>query len=388
MAVQELFCRILACTSTKELQQVIGDASKTWNRINWTTAHRYPAFFIPIYRTLKQLRPNSVLGALSSLEPVHEINQKKNENFLASVEELGGAFERASVPALFMKGAAYLLTIPTDERGSRCMNDIDVLIQNGHLEGAEKVLSTLGYIEDYGQKPVFLQEGGRDLFEKEYCHYVYSRKGVYIELHWKVSVLENSAFDETLWRTSKNVARESCQLRVPSVEGALLCTTLNFLHDVLTKVPNHRALGTVERGFKAVKFLNCLSDISFLFGRAGREPNIDQVEELLKASSKPKLLRAFLIFCLSGLGRKREAHRLADDSGLRVLFQLLQAVGRGNLAKQFIVLELYIRFTWSSHNLDCREKFFYPRKLPADLLALSFPRAYARIRGFSVRTKK
>ncbi len=84
-------------------------------------------------------------GITSLLREAHARNAEKNAGIMGQVRRVAQAFQQVGIPAVFLKGAGYLLQGLYKDAGERVMTDIDVLVRGEDEEKVQEVLRGLGY---------------------------------------------------------------------------------------------------------------------------------------------------------------------------------------------------------------------------------------------------
>jgi hypothetical protein len=129
-------------------------------------------------------------------------NKALNLVLLKEAEALALLFERAGIPAIFLKGIA-LLDEAYKDLAARSMIDIDVLVHGKNLPKACRAISEAGYVMNRNALVLHKQVG---------CF------SVYVDVHPKLWFFRSEAF----WQRSRPKNSPLSRMRVLSLEDQLL----------------------------------------------------------------------------------------------------------------------------------------------------------------------
>jgi hypothetical protein len=83
--------------------------------------------------------------AVQYLQALYDLNAERNRRILAQLDEILGAFNRASIKPLLLKGGAYLKLNAHKGIGARTLTDLDILVQRDSFTVARAALDQIGY---------------------------------------------------------------------------------------------------------------------------------------------------------------------------------------------------------------------------------------------------
>ena len=136
-------------------------------------------------------------------------NKALNLILLKEAEALALLFERADIPAIFLKGIALLDEVYKD-LAARSMIDIDVLVHGKDLPKACRAISEAGFVMNPNALVLYKQVG---------CF------SVYVDVHPKLWFFRNGAF----WERSRPKNSPFSRMRVLSPEDQLLHCILHSI---------------------------------------------------------------------------------------------------------------------------------------------------------------
>ncbi len=146
--------------------------------------------------------------------------------------ELADKFNSVGIASVLLKGAAFLFTIYGDDPGMRTMADIDILVNKRDLPEAERVLTELGYAEDYDR--VLRSEHvevSRKFFTEHNYHYIYFRGDTCVELHWNIMEKRDTAVPRDIFLDAEKVFEKDVPITVSGPCFSLFIACVNFVKD-------------------------------------------------------------------------------------------------------------------------------------------------------------
>ncbi|WP_068116222.1 nucleotidyltransferase family protein [Tropicimonas marinistellae] len=158
--------------------------------------------------------------ALAYLEEIFHLNGERNSRFAAQLEELTVAMNRAGIVPLAIKGAAVLAEAEAVENVARMLADLDIVIDRGEVEVADRVLRGLGY----------------DVFaDSADCHSTGSYYRVQdvgaVDLHFRLGDrMAEVISPRELEERTREVPFGAARIRVPDLTLQLV---MNVAHDML-----------------------------------------------------------------------------------------------------------------------------------------------------------
>jgi len=118
----------------------------------------------------------------------------KNERLLRAQDEIFGWFTQMAIPAVVLKGSSVSRYYP--DPNLRALGDIDILVQKTDLEKVRTLLEQNGYV----------------LHESDHAfHLGFSRKGVYVEIHYAVTSFPDSAGGRVTEQYTSHFLDDICQ---------------------------------------------------------------------------------------------------------------------------------------------------------------------------------
>ncbi|ALJ12203.1 nucleotidyltransferase family protein [Sphingopyxis macrogoltabida] len=168
------------------------------------------------------------------LHAVHWLNGQRNDTILAGIATIGRQLAMQGIDAIFLKGAASLVSGLYTDPATRFLGDIDLLVAPQEAEGASRALMQCGFTE-IAVKPA-------SLFPRNRHHLAMQRNpdtGVGVEIHFAVlAPMSGAALDgEALRRSAVSVSFRGSTYRVPTIEDRVLH---NVIHHQITDGFYHR----------------------------------------------------------------------------------------------------------------------------------------------------
>ena len=210
-----------------------------------------------LYHRLKTLHSGISIppGVMGILQKAHLGNAARNMDLYNRIGKILGAFRRAGISAIVLKGA-YLASAVYESLALRQMNDTDLLVKQADLSKASDIMGGLGYTsskEDVYCDPNHLPKFGID-------------GRAYVEIHFNIigPPFAHRVDIEKLWARAQKVS-------IAGIEALALCP-----EDLLVHLCAHAGF---KHGFETG--VRPLFDISHTIERYGR--GIDW-EEVLKRS--------------------------------------------------------------------------------------------------------
>jgi hypothetical protein len=150
-----------------------------------------------------------------------EDRREKHGILRAQSAELHAAFERASVPFLYLKGYAYLDRLYGGDAGRRWQRDVDVLVRPAHREAATAALLDVGYEAEPGR----IGEGAvRQGFLRGWAN---------VDLHWNLRRRSRRHLGEdALWAETAAFTLEGRTYRTLSDDYTLTFALMGMVGDL------------------------------------------------------------------------------------------------------------------------------------------------------------
>jgi hypothetical protein len=164
------------------------------------------------------------------LEHLHQANSERQENLRQSLLEIVSNLQDIEVPVILLKGAAVFCDELYDDPGARMMGDLDLLVNNRHIEPVRDLLLALGY---EGQADCFSKSSG--FFGSNAPHHLprYLKSGtpVAVEIHFEAAQGQAGRAMPTglCWTYSEKAAWEGVQPFVLAPTYRLLHNTVHAL---------------------------------------------------------------------------------------------------------------------------------------------------------------
>jgi len=163
-------------------------------------------------------------------------NRERNRRFKDAVAELAGAFNRAGLNLIVLKGGSYLFTCYTDVPEARAMSDLDILVQRSDLVDAERVLRSIGYRDCYED---FLRRvapvARRRFLERHHFHFAYAKDSILVELHWDLGVTCHASLVERCFASSCLIEAGPTALRILDPAATVFLVCYDFVRDELKR---------------------------------------------------------------------------------------------------------------------------------------------------------
>ena len=145
---------------------------------------------------------------------------------VADLARVGVELEAAGVPAIALKGSALLVGNLAPALGIRWMSDLDLLVQEGHVEQAGWVLESLDYLRGTSRDPTV------PAVFRPYHETYTSLDGRTIELHWRLG--------PTRWGSASAGEGWFARAQSSSSAGVLLPAAADlFWHFLVHDARNH-----------------------------------------------------------------------------------------------------------------------------------------------------
>lgn len=148
-------------------------------------------------------------------------NIRRNQKWWGEFLRIFGAFRQKNIPLLPLKGIDILARSPASF-DLRCLADIDVLVREDDLEGAESVFLSLGYRKNL--------EGLRQAYwQTHQCHLVFEREGFRVDTHFGVDFKrKHRVLLPRLWDRAQEAGSGNLKVRLLSPEDALFVFALHW----------------------------------------------------------------------------------------------------------------------------------------------------------------
>lgn len=136
---------------------------------------------------------------------------------------LRGLFEKAGIPMLALKGAAFLCTLYS-RLPIRQMTDIDILVRKCDIEDSERIVSELEYRKElYGLRQEYWRECQYSL-----AFYKNGAENIFIELHWDIDYKRKTGnLLSEFWDRAVEISWNDKVIKTLSPEDTLLCLALH-----------------------------------------------------------------------------------------------------------------------------------------------------------------
>ncbi|MBN3040714.1 MAG: nucleotidyltransferase family protein [Candidatus Omnitrophica bacterium] len=232
---ERFFLEFIRPDNDDSLRDAIRELGDKKNEIDWTGIAQHGHKIAPyIFFTINRLGLD--LAVPRDISLITKFNylyfQEKNKKNIQALAEIGKKFKEEGIDLLFIKGAALIFTVYSDDKGLRYMDDIDVLVRHEDLAKAEKILQDIGYVEGYERLSKEHQTRfTKEFFSRHHFHYVYFKDQVRLELHWNVAKVNNKAFLDKLFRSSHPITLHGSEVKITNAEASVLMACLNFSKD-------------------------------------------------------------------------------------------------------------------------------------------------------------
>lgn len=155
-----------------------------------------------LFRTLKSICWDAVPQEIQTeLLQFTKANAQKNLLFTAELLRLVGLFRQAEIPIAAFKGPV-LANLVYGDLALREFSDLDLLVPEEHVPGAEHILEDLGYQADFSDqyRAAFLRYQGQYAFRNR-------KTAISVDLHWQLSSkgIEFPLHSSELWSRLKGV---------------------------------------------------------------------------------------------------------------------------------------------------------------------------------------
>lgn len=224
--------------SENDLQNTLATLGQKTSNIDWPQVAKTIPY---IYLKAKNFPTDFKIPK----ETQDEIHQRytwhiaHNEKIKYEIAKLAKEFDKAGVDLIFLKGAALLTTVYDDRKDLRTMGDIDVLVRKKDLWKAEEILKNRGYKTKETEEE-------REILLREHFHFMYSKEGIILELHWDIGeqwhwdiVKQKDLYKDILFGSSRKVAVKDTAIRTLSPAGNIFMACFNFERALFV---NHRII--------------------------------------------------------------------------------------------------------------------------------------------------
>ena len=159
--------------------------------------------------------------AAAFFRQIEDTNRQRNTGLLQALDEAGEALAAAGVPALVMKGGAFLLESRSDAAAWRFFGDLDFLVPEDRLEESVTALKALGYT---GQGSVYHPK-----FHRHYPFLRHPGGETGIDLHTRAAGLHQSVLldPEHFFADAQTVSLARGQILIPSTTDRLAHLIVN-----------------------------------------------------------------------------------------------------------------------------------------------------------------
>jgi len=191
----DLVYAILALTPRFWNPGKVGSFFKKWplEQSFWSQLdkHLYHGVYVLFYlidkhHLTQELMPDDIRARSSQLKRELEIHHFFLANETASIIR---TFHANQIPSLLLKGMSYFFCFPESYFQARLSSDIDLLIHENDLAGAEKVLSTMQYAAAEGIDPSYPD---KDTLIAGYYEKTFSKTAGELRselgLHWSIPI--------------------------------------------------------------------------------------------------------------------------------------------------------------------------------------------------------
>jgi hypothetical protein len=219
--------------------------------------------------------------AIAFFRQIEETNRQRNTWLLEQLDQAGHALVEAGVPALVMKGGAFLLENRSDAAAWRFFGDLDFLVPADRLDEAVAALKALGYTDR-----------GSVYHPKFHRHYPFLRHPsgeTGIDLHTRAAGLHQSVLldPDHFFADAETVSLAEGEILIPSSTDRLAHLIVN------AQVLDYRYQRRLFR-------LRDVLDFSRLIGREGVD--LDDIGRRFKAYGSDRPLLAYLAMMGNVLG--------------------------------------------------------------------------------------
>lgn len=284
------------------------------------------------------------------LSEIRAMNTRRNAIIADAIFALNNAFAHEGIRAIYLKGAAGLVSGLYDDPGERVMGDVDIFVAPETMNDAARVLRESGYVfgppDEHGKDPA-------DFHHLPMAIHPDTRVGV--ELHRAVVNPEHRAL---LPAAQVLVRATTVQWRgqTVAIPGATDRAVHNIVHDQLHHTGAERDAGSLRQ----------LRELALLATREDGRIDWREIETRFAQAGRGDVLAAQATYCRSFMGVALPVREIDEDVAME---RRRHGIRRLTAAESMLALAmLYAR------NL---------RRRPARVLNLLAPARWpARIRGW------
>jgi len=165
--------------------------------------------------------PADADDAIAFLRQMEESNRQRNRWLLQLLDEAGAALADADVPAMVMKGGAFLLEDRAAAAGWRFFGDLDFLVPEDRLDASVAALKALGYADNgsaYHPK-----------FHRHYPFLAHPDGETGIDLHTRPAGLHQTALLDAgrFFTDAQTIALAQGEILIPSTTNRLAHLIVN-----------------------------------------------------------------------------------------------------------------------------------------------------------------
>lgn len=208
------------------------------------------------------------------LVQLHAANRSRNHMLRDELDMILGLFRDSGIPVVLLKGAATFADGLYADQGARLMSDLDLLVPEGDLQEAERLLMMEGYVDDPTNK-AHLDEWPDRARHGHIATLLHMKKKAAVELHYRVAYGQSGRI---LTAEAACAAADAGTFRGHA--AAWLCPAHRLLHNALHATLPHREF---LRGRLR------LSDLAEFAALVARYPNEVRLERFWKTVRRHEL---------------------------------------------------------------------------------------------------
>jgi hypothetical protein len=165
--------------------------------------------------------PSDADDAISFFRQMEETNRERNRWLLQLLDQAGSALSDAGVPAMVMKGGAFLLEDRTGCAAWRFFGDLDFLVPEDRLDDSVAALKSLGYAD---RGSVYHPK-----FHRHYPFLAHPGGETGIDLHTRVAGLHQTALldPKRFFADAQTVSLAQGEILIPSSTNRLAHLIVN-----------------------------------------------------------------------------------------------------------------------------------------------------------------